>query len=183
MNESGGFLSRIIAKLEASGVPYMLTGSVASSYHGVPRTTHDVDIVIDPSPADLRELVESFPDEEYYVDPPAALEALARRTQFNVIERKSGWKADLIIIKGRPFIRTEFYRRRPGTVMGNRAFVTSREDAILSKLEWATKSGSERQLRDVAGVLSVGAELDMEYLERWIEVLGLRGAWERAREL
>ena len=55
--------------------------------------------------------------------------------------------------------------------------------AILSKLEWAAKSGSERQLQDVAGVLSVGGELDIEYLEHWIEELGLRGSWDRARGL
>jgi hypothetical protein len=183
MSEPADFLSRIVAKLEAVSVPYMLTGSIASSYHGVPRTTHDIDIVIDPEATGLRELVGALPIAEYYVDLTMAMEALARRTQFNVIDQKSGWKADLIIIKRRSFSRAEFDRRRLGSVMGVRAYVTSREDAILSKLEWAAKSESERQLRDVAGVLSVGAELDLEYLERWIDVLGLRAQWDQVREM
>jgi len=183
MSESGGLLERINAKLEGAGVPYMVTGSVASSYHGRPRTTHDFDVVIDPAPSRLRVLVESLPADEYYVDLAAAMEALARHGQFNVIEHRTGWKIHLIIIKDRPFSRTEFGRRRPGNVMGVRALVTSREDAILSKLEWAAKSGSERQLEDVAGILSVGGELDREYLEEWVEALGLADQWERAREL
>lgn len=183
MTESGGLLDRIIAKLEGAGVPYMVTGSVASSYHGRPRTTHDIDIVIDPAPSALRAFVESLLADGYYVDLASAMEALARRRQFNVIEQRTGWKIDLIVIKDRPFSRTEFARRRPGSVMGVRAFVTSREDAILSKLEWAAKSESERQLEDVAGILSVGGELDREYLEEWVERLGLGDQWERAREL
>ena len=34
----------------------MVTGSVASSYHGRPRSTHDADIVIDPN----REQLDAF---------------------------------------------------------------------------------------------------------------------------
>ena len=183
MTRAGDFLSRIIASLDAAGVPHMVTGSIASSYHGIPRTTHDIDIVIDPVPAGLQVFVSSLSVEEHYVDLSAAMEALARRTQFNVIDQTSGWKVDLIILKNRPFSRAEFDRRRPGSVMGVRAFITSIEDAILSKLEWAAKSGSERQLRDVAGILSVGAKLDLDYLERWVEALGLRSQWAQARGL
>ena len=50
-------LGRVVARLDASGIPYMVTGSVASSHHGRPRTTHDVDIVIDPAPEALAGLV------------------------------------------------------------------------------------------------------------------------------
>jgi len=161
----------------------MLTGSFASSFHGVPRTTHDLDIVIDPNPATLRRFVGSLPPDEFYVDAGFALEAPEQRTLFNVIDLGSGWKADFIIIKGRPFGRVEFERRQLGTVMGTSGFITSPEDAVLSKLEWAAKSESERQLREVVGVLEVQQELDLEYLERLIEDLGLRSAWRKALEL
>ncbi|MFT5199132.1 MAG: hypothetical protein ACI87O_001795 [Planctomycetota bacterium] len=177
------FLSRLVAKLEESHVPYMLTGSVASSYHGIPRTTQDVDFVIDPKPAALGVFVQALPVEEYYVDSSSAFEALARRSQFNVIDQATGWKADLIVIKNRPFSRAEFDRRCLGSVMGVQAFVSSREDSILSKLEWSAKSGSERQLRDVAGVLSVGAEIDLQYIQEWVKALDLKLQWDQARGL
>jgi len=78
-----------------------------------------------------------------------------------VIELNSGWKLDFIIRKSRPFSREEFERRR--------------EADILSKLEWAKMSSSERQLNDVAGILRTqGDDLDLEYVERWIAALGLQ---------
>lgn len=57
--------------------------------------------------------------------------------------------------------------------------MASPEDVVLSKLEWARRGGgSERQLRDVRGVLAVrqGA-LDVGYIERWLDVLGVRELW------
>jgi hypothetical protein len=50
-------LRRLVAILERHDVPYMLTGSVASSYHGRPRATHDTDVVIDLTPDQLEHLV------------------------------------------------------------------------------------------------------------------------------
>ncbi|MCP5020245.1 MAG: hypothetical protein GY930_00580 [bacterium] len=76
MTGSVGFLPRIVARLDAAGVPYMVTGSVASSNHGIPRTTHNVDLVIDPKPAELRAFVLSLPIDEYYSDLDSALAAL-----------------------------------------------------------------------------------------------------------
>ena len=112
-----------------------------------------------------------------------ALEALARRSQFNVIDQATGWKADLIVIKRRPYSRAEFDRRTPGSAMGANALVVSSEDSVLSKLEWASKSESERQLRDVAGILSVGTDLDLHYIEYWVGALDLGKQWKQAQLL
>lgn len=99
---------RILKALGGAGVPYMLTGSFAASYHGVPRATQDIDIVIAPTASQLRQLIRLLPDTEYYISEEAALEALAREGQFNVIDFETGWKIDLIIRKSRPFSQTEF---------------------------------------------------------------------------
>ena len=72
--------------LESSGMPYMLTGSYASAVHGTPRATQDIDIVIGPSQTQLMFLLHQLPDTSYYVGHEAALDALARRGQFNVID-------------------------------------------------------------------------------------------------
>lgn len=60
--------------------------------------------------------------------------------------------------------------------------LTTAEDAILSKLEWAKKGGgSERQLGDVAGIVDVkGPELDRRYIQRWATALGVLDLWLRA---
>lgn len=71
----------------------MVAGSFASTYHGVPRTTNDIDIVIAPTEETLRRFLHGLPEQDYYVDHDAALDALRRRTQFNVIDMETGWKA------------------------------------------------------------------------------------------
>lgn len=160
----------------------MVVGSVASSFHGEPRTTMDIDLVIDPSAESLRRFVGSLPTSRYYVDETAAIEAFHRRSSFNIIDQETGWKADLMVIRDRAFSRTEFERRLPVPELGPSVAFATAEDTIIAKLEWATAGESERQLRDVARILAVsGDDLDDDYLESWIERLELADAWSRAR--
>lgn len=90
------FLRRVISALEIIGVPYMLTGSLASSTYGVPRATNDIDIVVAPTRAQLLSLLQLFERVGLYATPrEEAIAALARETQFNVIDFENGWKVDL----------------------------------------------------------------------------------------
>jgi hypothetical protein len=94
----------------------------------------------------------------------------------------TGWKADLIIRKARPFSIEELARRQPAELMGTRTYVATAEDSIIAKLEWAKQSDSTRQLRDVAGIVAMrGNTLDLEYVERWVSELGLEVEWARVR--
>ena len=82
---------------------------------------------------------------------------------FNIIDLASGWKADLIIRKDRPFSREELARRQPVNISGVETYIATPEDAILSKIEWHSMSGSERQRRDVLEMLVVNFDsLDRE---------------------
>lgn len=178
----GELLAEIGQRLTAAGIPYMVTGSVASSFHGEPRTTRDIDIVVDPTPQALDLFVRSLPADAFYVDLGAARAALAERGQFNVIESASGWKADLLIRKDRPFSIEEFARRQPVHLLGTSTFIASPEDLVIAKLEWAKAAESERQLRDVAAILAVsGDRFDYPYIERWVSALGLRDGWSSIR--
>lgn len=176
-------LSRLVGVLDAAAVPYMLTGSLASSIHGTPRSTQDIDLVIAPDEAGLERLLSSFPDDRYYVSPESARSAFRRASLFNVIDLESGWKIDFIFRKPREFSRVEFGRRIRADVLGIPISVATPEDVILAKLEWAKRSGSERQVEDAAGILRAQAgSLDSVYLEQWVESLGLREVWAVARE-
>jgi hypothetical protein len=180
MSMAGDFLGRIVDRLNRAGIAHMVAGSFASTLHGTPRTTHDIDLVIEASLRDLVAFVRGLPDSEYYASEEAAREAFARRSQFNVIDMATGWKADLILRKDRPFSSEEFRRRMPGRLLDVEVAVATPEDTILSKLEWAKLSGSERQLADAAGVVAVrGADLDVEYVARWAAELGVLDLWER----
>lgn len=177
----GELFVRIRAALEAAAIPHMLTGSFASSLHGAPRATQDIDIVIAPTRHQLLALLAQFPDDEYYISRDAALEALARHEQFNVIDLATGWKIDFIIRKPREFSRAEFERRRPAELSGVALDVASAEDVLIAKLEWAKLGASARQIDDAAGILRLqGESLDRAYVERWVHALGLDEQWQAA---
>ena len=182
--ELQGLLDRLVRLLDAAGVPFMITGSFASTAHGLPRTTQDLDVVIDPpSPDALDELVHAMSPDRYYVDADAARDALRRRAMFNVVDHASGWKVDFILRKNRPFSRDEFARRMKLVLLDVPVFVASPEATIVAKLEWSKQSGgSERQRRDVAGILAtVGADLDRGYVEHWVRELDLADEWQVAQ--
>ena len=174
-------LAGVISRLDAAGVPHMVTGSLASSYHGEPRATRDVDIVIDPTVDALAGFVDGMIAAGFYVDPDAAREALARRSQFNAIA-PDATKVDFIIRRDRPFSIEEFGRREPADLLGTPGFMATAEDLIIAKLEWAEATGSERQTRDVAGIVAIASDLDEDYIERWTSALGISDAWHRARD-
>ncbi len=175
-------LRRITQALENAGIAYMLTGSFASARYGVPRSTQDIDLVIEATAAQLRTFVQSLPADEYYADLDAALEAQRKESLFNVIDLATGWKIDLIIRKSRSFSREEFGRRRVVDLQGLGLFVATAEDVILAKLEWAKLGNSDRQIEDVVAILRLQSEtLDRRYLERWIAELELNEQWSVAR--
>jgi hypothetical protein len=174
-------LRRITAALNEAGIAYMLTGSFASAYHGVPRSTQDIDFVIEATPAQLRAFVMSLPREEYYADVDTALEAQRRRSLFNVIDLATGWKIDLIIRKARAFSQEEFGRRQRVELQNILIFVATAEDIVIAKLEWAKLAASQRQIEDVTAILRMRWEsLDHSYLEKWIQALGLTQEWNAA---
>jgi hypothetical protein len=174
--------ARIRTALQAADVPYMLTGSFASSLHGTPRATQDIDIVIAPTRDQLLRLLAQFPESEYYVSRDAALDALERHAQFNVIDLATGWKIDFIMRKPRAFSREEFERRRRTAVADTDLHVATAEDLLIAKLEWAKLGASARQLDDAAGIIRLqGNDLDVAYVTRWVEALGLSEQWRDAR--
>jgi hypothetical protein len=172
-------LDRAVRALQAEGIPYMLTGSIASSIYGEPRSTNDVDILIDPPADALERLVERLQAAELHVDPDAARAALLERGQFSALVLDS--KVDFIIRKDDPHAKVAFERRRHIRGKTIDADVVSPEDLILAKLLWARETGSERQLRDVAGIIALAEELDRGYIENWAERLGILDAWLRLR--
>lgn len=178
----GEFLRRVTAALDMTGVPYMLTGSVASSMYGIPRATNDIDVVVAPTREQLLSLVQLFQRVGLMADADIALAALRTKGQFNVIDFPKGWKLDLIVRKDREFSAIEFERRETHEVEGMRLTIATPEDVLIAKLEWAKMGESERQVADAAGILKMqSATLDMSYIRRWVTALGLEKQWNAAR--
>lgn len=162
-------------RVEQAGIAYMVTGSMAMSCYGEPRMTRDIDVVIEVETNDIERVIQLFGD-DYYVPRNSLQSAIERRSIFNVIHLASLYKIDCIVRKSSEYRVLEFARRRQVIVKGVTFWTVSKEDLIISKLDWARDSHSELQFRDVKNLMK--AEYDAEYLERWTRELGLFGLWQ-----
>ena len=186
MSDGATTLRRVIDALDSVGAKHMVVGSFASTFHGEPRTTRDIDIVVEAGAAEIARFVAALSESaesDWYADADAAQEAVTSRSMFNVIDTGTGWKVDVMIQKDSEFAKSEFSRRQAAELLGTPVFVASAEDTILSKLLWARDSESERHMRDAAGVVAaVGESLDEDYIEQWAEQLGIVDLWRQASE-
>ena len=154
---------------------YVLTGSLASSLQGEPRSTHDIDVVVEVDTRAIDGLARAFSAPRYFFDQIAARDALLQRGMFQLLDTASGDKMDFWTLTDSEFDRSRFSRRVGVEVFGSRLWITAPEDTIIQKLKWAADSGgSERQVGDAVGVYQVQAEaLDEAYLDEWAAKLGL----------
>jgi hypothetical protein len=178
-------LAPLIKVLNRLNIPYYVGGSIASSTYGAFRATRDIDMVFNLDPKHVDELVNSL-KAQYYIDKDMILEAIQRKSSFNLIHLKTMFKIDVFILKERQFDHESFQRKRENRIDGDTnltVYFSSPEDVILHKLEWyrSTDHVSERQWNDVLGVLKVqGDELDMSYLKKWAEKLNVLDLLEKA---
>ncbi len=160
-----------LRRLNGTQVAYMLTGSMASNYWGIPRTTHDLDFVVQLPPTSIATVVAAFRD-DFHVDETAIREAYRPPYQFNALDNRSALKVDFWMLRPEPFEREMFARRVSVTLFGEPAHIATVEDVILHKLYWNNITPSERQLGDAAGVIAVQrAKLDLAYLHHWADQL------------
>ncbi len=157
-------------KFEASGIPYMLTGSVAMSYYATPRMTRDIDVVVVVRKDDIDSLVKTFSD-QYYISRAEIERAVGFESIFNLIHTESVIKVDCIVRKSSDYRQLEFGRRQRISIGDFSTYIVSMEDLILSKLLWARGSHSEMQLSDARNLLR--GEYDREYLHSWAAKLGV----------
>jgi hypothetical protein len=163
-----------VRRLNRAGIEYLLTGAMASNYWGIPRTTHDLDFVVQLPGDSIPRLISEFAA-DFYVDESAAQAVFTAPYQFNAIDRRSGLKVDFWLFRSeRPFEISMFQRRVDIDLFGEQTWIASAEDVILHKLYWHSFSPSERQISDAAGVVAVQSDaLDGAYLSNWARELGV----------
>lgn len=169
---------QVIVVLDELNVPYVIVGSLASTFHGMARTTLDSDLVADLQLEHVEEFVQPLQD-SFYVDATAVRNAIMQKRSFNLIHFETAFKVDIFIPRDRPFDQLQLRNRQEQLVMQNpprTAYILSAEDTILAKLDWYRQGGeiSERQWRDVQAVVRVqGERLDWKYMMQEAKTLGI----------
>ncbi len=172
------FLVDVLHQLNPMGVDYMLTGSMASNFWGIPRTTHDLDFVILLKPSQVDPFVAGF-QQGFFIQPQSVRSVFQPPYQFNVLDEQSALKADFWQLRESEFEQEMFRRRLAIKLFGTPAWIATAEDILLHKLYWNSLTPSERQRYDAAGVFAIqGAALDMDYLKTWAEKLQVSETWE-----
>jgi hypothetical protein len=158
----------------------LVVGSIASIAYGEARFTNDIDIVIELPSDKVKAFCAAFPSDDFYVSPQAVHQAVATHFQFNVIHPTSGLKIDFIVLSESDFDRSRRERRRQLFVLPDGpAWFASPEDVILKKMVYFQEGGSDKHLRDIAGVLRLqGNKIDREYVGKWAENLGVEKVWD-----
>ena len=157
----------VLAALDAAAIPYMIVGSLASNFHGIPRATRDADFVIRVSHDGLDRLEQHLVP-GLSLDRQGGFEGVTGTLRHLITLADSVFVCELFQLSDDPHDVERFARRRAAQVLGHRAFVATAEDMIITKLRWAVAADRSKDKDDVRNMLAVrGGELDWPYLRRW----------------
>ena len=172
-----------IIPLEEARLEYMITGSVASTFYGEPRLTHDIDLVIALRADDIERFPSLFPSAEFYCPPQEVLRIESSRkafAHFNLIHHDTGYKADMYPLTGEPLHAWGFENRRRIRLKDSlQIWLAPPEYVVARKLQYFKEGGSQKHLSDIRKMLdSPETAVDLPLLERWISRKDLQKEWE-----
>jgi len=169
--EMTSVLKLVVNKLDKLRIPYVLTGGLAVSYWGAPRTTHDIDIIIEIDSSKTASIIRAF-DKEFYVSREEIESMLSHGRSFNLIHHKTGIKIDFWLVdKKDPHKVLEFSRALKKKIFGQTISIIAPEDLIIVKLKWCQGGESFRHLEDVKSVLRI-SKVDTAYIKQWAHKQG-----------
>ncbi|HMS38704.1 MAG TPA: hypothetical protein PKE69_00520 [Pyrinomonadaceae bacterium] len=164
-------LKDVTERLDKLEIPYMLSGSMAMISYAMMRMTNDIDIVIEAKIEDAEKIIEEF-EPDYYVPQNRVRDAISQKFMFNLLHSTKIVKVDCVLRKDDEFQKLAFSNRKKVTFSDFDVWTISRDDLILSKLNWAKTTKSEMQMRDIASIIRNG--YDEEYVNFWAEKLGVK---------
>lgn len=149
----------------------MVVGGFASSFHNRARTTNDIDIIIQMYPRNVKNILQYLPEwmpfEEQFKD------SVARGLIFNMTDFKTGIRYDFMVYQDSNYNWTAFQRRVQVNFFDTKCFISSKEDLVISKLNWYNISQSEKQLEDLKFLL-LDTSLKINYIKNWVAKLNLK---------
>jgi hypothetical protein len=179
------FVRLVIAAIEAAGVTYLIGGAVAAWAWGEPRATLGLDMVVDVPLEAVDRLSEELEKRDMLVPTGIILDNILETRSdlpINAVHMYSGYKADLYPLREGDELRASALQRRQKIDMGEpfgELYLHSPEDLIIYKLCFFSLSQQTKHMRDITSiVMTLGDELDFDYIENWANKKGLTSLWD-----
>jgi hypothetical protein len=180
-------LEIFIGPLNRLEVPYVVTGATASIIYGEPRLTNDLDLVVLLKVEDIAGFAGAFPPTAFYCPPPEVLKIEIKRPHrghFNLIHHETGTKADIYLAGEDELHRWALSHRRQITIESEQVWVAPPEYVMIRKLQYYREGGSEKHLKDIAGMVALSSDqIDYPLLEEMVRRYSLEKEWRKAGSL
>lgn len=169
--------SRIIQALDSLGIPNMLVGSYSRNYYAIPRSTKDVDIVVELSSMTLLNDLSRLIAPDFFIDDQITFETITGNVRHIIRAHKSPVVIELFMLGDDEFQKHRFANRRRVDIpaLNVQVSLPSAEDVVIQKLRWARP----KDLDDVVDVLAVQAgHIDHAYIQDWCRRLNIIDRYE-----
>lgn len=180
-----GLITLFVRPLNQLGIPYLITGGVASVIYGEPRFTRDIDLIVQLGSGDAGRFAAAWAAEEFYVPPVEVIGEESRRPahgHFNVSHHETAMRADVYLSGEDPLNAWALQHPTLRVVGEDEVRVAPIEAVILSKLRYFQMGGSDRHLTDIRHMLRISGDLvDHGEVERWARRLGVEQEWDRVQ--
>jgi hypothetical protein len=154
---------RVVDALNACKVPYLLAGSFASNYYGIPRSTQDADFVLQHAGGVGGEFAAQL-GAAFDLDPQWSFETVTGNYRQYLRHVGTSFKIELFQLSADEHDQARFARRLERVLFDRVVWFLSPEDVVVSKLRWA-RSKDEEDVKDV--LIVQGDKIDMAYVESW----------------
>lgn len=162
-----------ISACEATDAPYMLTGALAYNYYAIPRSTKDVDIVVNITEPGTMQRIIHLLEPQIIFNPQVQFDTITwGRRHIGRPPENTGLSVELFELFADPFVGAQFERRKRffSKTLDREVWLPTAEDIVTQKIRW----GRSKDLDDARDVLAVqGPEtLDMIYIRNWCDIHG-----------
>jgi hypothetical protein len=169
--------------LATMGVPFMVSGSLASNFYGVPRATQDADLVLDLKRLPIDALAERLED-RFDVERQGGFESVTGSLRLVMRARTFPFDVELFGLTEDRHDVARFARRQFVSVLERTVALPTAEDVIINKLRWFKLARRRKDFEDARNVIAVQrSTLDRPYLRQWCEELDLAALLDEAEQL
>jgi hypothetical protein len=171
----------VVDALEELSIPYMIVGSISSSYYGIARPTKDADFVIALGSETIGSITKCL-GQQFRLDPQMSFETVTMSRRYVADVIGTPFKIEFFLLRNDPHDQERFRRRQRVSLLNRQIWLPTAEDVIITKLHWGLLDARSKDRADVRDVIAIqGDRIDWDYVHGWCEQHGTRALLDEIR--